>query len=72
MASPAAAAVSAAFDRDVFRKSMLMRSMNLQTSARAAILPTNEAILNSHRVESRAMTDRYALVPRLPHFPDPF
>jgi len=57
-AMPGAAAAAAAFDRELFRDALLTRSMNIQTSARAAIIPTGEAI-----VTPRAATDRCAPVP---------
>ena len=60
-ANPAAAAKAAAFDREVFREALLTRSMNQTTSARAAILPTNESIVQTPRATPRPMTDRYPL-----------
>lgn len=57
--TPAAAAAAAAFDREVFRDVLLTRSINHNTSARAAVMPTNEALLASPIIMSpRPMTDR--------------
>lgn len=52
-AMPGTAAAAAAFDRELFRDALYTRSLNVQTSARAAIIPTGEDI-----VTPRALTDR--------------
>jgi hypothetical protein len=64
-ANPAAAARAAAFDREAFREALLARTMNQTTSARAAILPTSEALVKKgERETSRPMTDRYPVCRR--------
>ena len=65
-ANPAAAARAAAFDREAFREALLARTMNQTTSARAAIMPTNEALVQTPRETSRPMTDRYPVCRRWP------
>ena len=57
--TPAAAAAAAAFDREIFRDVLLTRSMNHNHSSRAAVMPTNEALMASPGMMSpRPMTDR--------------